>query len=86
MDDDDDEPKTIDDLKRAFLGLDLSPDPLDGFDFEIVGFDCAGWTDEPGRCPFNPGCGGSPGPGCELMQRRTLFLASVAPAPNKLKS
>ena len=75
----DDEIKTLDDLRRAFLGIDLRRDPLDGFDPDIVGFNCAAYIEagEPVRCPFEPGCGRLPGPQCELMLQRARMLLAI---------
>lgn len=61
---------------------------LDGFDIDLVGFDCAGereletWDKlAPFRCPFKPGCGAGivEGVTCPLMAR----LARIARAPKK---
>ena len=75
----DDEIKTLDDLRRALLSVELPPrDPLAGFDPEIVGFDCAGNVEAGDwQCPFIPGCGQVPGPQCELMQLRAGILATA---------
>lgn len=56
---------------------------LDGFDLDLVGFDCAGEREleqwgkpEPLRCPFKPGCGAGAVEGvtCPLMARLVQIL------------
>jgi hypothetical protein len=56
-------------------------DELNGFEFDLVGLDCAGEIElgEPWECPFKPGCGHAPGKDCPLMQRR----AQIARAPEQ---
>lgn len=54
---------------------------LEGFDLDLVGFDCAaelGWATR-WRCPFDPGCGSNHPSECPLMKR----LAQVARAPRR---
>jgi hypothetical protein len=56
---------------------------LDGFDLDLVGFDCQGEIepDGPQVCPFKPGCGAGTVKGvtCPLMVR----LAQVSRAPRR---
>jgi hypothetical protein len=68
-------------------------DAIEGFDLDLVGFDCArerlgelqtAWLcgerpDETWRCPFDPGCGAKSQKDCPAMQRR----AQVLPAPER---
>lgn len=58
-------------------------DDLDGFDLDVVGFDCADelrdeWNEAPDKfkwhCPFKPGCGARLARECPLMKRRKLIL------------
>jgi hypothetical protein len=55
---------------------------LDGFDVELVGFDCAGEIepDQPPNCPWKPGCGLTV-KDCPLMKR----LAMVCHAPKRVQ-
>ena len=55
---------------------------LEGFELDLVGFDCAGeleWGERVWRCPFQPapGCGAVTAKDCPLMKR--LALMSRAP-------
>jgi len=54
---------------------------LDGFDLDIVGFDCLGEIEhgEPWACPFQPGCGAPRPADCPLRQR----LAQISRAPRR---
>ena len=49
--------------------------PMDGFDLDLVGFDCRSEiAGEPWKCPFDPGCGATTMEECPLMKRRRLIV------------
>ena len=55
---------------------------LDGFDPDLVGFDCAGWLEptDPPDCPWQPGCGRTVHQ-CPLKAR----LMQIARAPQRMQ-
>jgi hypothetical protein len=63
---------------------DFSSGPLDGFDLDLVGLDCAQVYERdefpvPWRCPFMPGCGATALKDCPLARQR----AGILPAPSR---
>lgn len=64
------------DIFGSEISLDLA---LDGFDLDLIGFDCSDelldeYHEDPKafrwRCPFNPGCGAQSYAGCPMRDWR----------------
>ena len=83
-----DDPDLIRELFVALQGKDFTTEAdkseFEGFDLELVGFDCAyefveheDW--EPWACPFEPGCGAETRSDCAAAKQR----ATIHRAPRR---
>jgi hypothetical protein len=66
-------------LREALADVELPErNVLDGFDLDLVGFNCRGEIDptEPWACPFERGCGAKNLNDCPEVKRRAQILAA----------